>query len=134
MLWGLFSGKAQTLLSIAIDDDMSGQKMGGTSEREFIEKLHKVQEKLSKRVKDVRKDFEKVERIKIDALKKAEDMRRSAEKEVNKIEKNVANSKDLAPESKQRLQSQIALLRNEIEDKYSTSRRQIADSIVPIVA
>ena len=41
MLWGLFSDKAQTLLSIAIDDDMSGQKMGGTSEREFIEKLHK---------------------------------------------------------------------------------------------
>jgi len=106
--------------------------MGSTSEREFSEKLRKVQEKVDNRVKDVRKDFDKIEKIKVDALKKAEDMRRSAEKDVNDIEKNIAKSKDLAPESKQRLQSQIAIVRNEIEDKYAASRRQIAESIVPV--
>lgn len=108
------------------------KKMGSTSEREFSEKLRKVQEKVDNRVKDVRKDFDKIEKIKVDALKKAEDMRRSAEKDVNDIEKNIAKSKDLAPESKQRLQSQIAIVRNEIEDKYAASRRQIAESIVPV--
>ncbi|MDH5449012.1 MAG: hypothetical protein OEY24_05180 [Candidatus Bathyarchaeota archaeon] len=108
--------------------------MGGTSEREYSEKLQKVIERLNKRVKDVQKDFDKIEKIKVDALKKVEDMRRYAEKEVNKIEKNIAKSKDLAPESKQRLESQIVVARNETEGKYSTSRRQIAESIIPVAA
>ena len=108
--------------------------MGGMSEREYSEKLHKVQEKLNKRVKDVQKDFDKNEKIKVNAMKKAEDMRRAADKEINKIETDVGKSNDLAPESKQRLQSQIAVLRNEIEDKYAKTRRQIAESIVPVAA
>jgi uncharacterized membrane-anchored protein YhcB (DUF1043 family) len=108
--------------------------MGSTSEREYSEKLSKIQEKLNKRVRDIQKDFDKIEKMKVDALKKAEDMRRSVEKDVNKIEKNIAKSKDLAPESKQRLQSQIAITRNEIENKYVRSRTQIAESIIPVAA
>lgn len=108
--------------------------MGSTSEREYSEKMRKIQEKLDRRVKDIRKEFDRIEKIKVDALKRSEDMRRSAEKDVNKIEKNIAKSKDLAPESKQRLQSQIAITRNDIENKYTKSRTQIAESIIPVAA
>jgi len=61
-------------------------------------------------------------------------MRRSADKEANKIEEKIVKSKDLAPESKQRLNLELTNVRNEIEDNYATLRRQIAESIVPVVA
>jgi len=108
--------------------------MGGTSEREYNEKLDEIRKKLSKRAKDVRDDAIKIEKIKIDALAKIEDMRRSADKEANKVEENIVKSKDLAPESKQRLSLELTNVRNEIEDNYAKLRRQIAESIVPVVA
>ncbi len=108
--------------------------MGGLSEREYREKLIKIQENLSKRAKEVQKYLSKIEKIKADALRKTEDMRRSADKQINKIEKNIEKSKDLAPESKQRLHSEIAMLRNETEDDYGELRRQIAESIVSVAA
>ncbi|NIO36845.1 hypothetical protein GTO27_03980 [Candidatus Bathyarchaeota archaeon] len=108
--------------------------MGGPSEREYREKLIKIQENLSKRAKEVQKYLSKIEKIKADALRKTEDMRRSADKQINKIEKNIEKSKDLAPESKQRLHSEIAMLRNETEDDYGELRRQIAESIVSVAA
>ena len=108
--------------------------MGGTSEREYNEKLDEIRKKLSKRAKDVRDDAVKIEKVKIDALAKIEDMRRSADKEANKVEENIVKSKDLAPESKQRLSLELTNVRNEIEDNYAKLRRQIAESIVPVVA
>jgi DNA repair exonuclease SbcCD ATPase subunit len=108
--------------------------MGSTSEREYNEKLDDIRKKLSKRAKSVRDDTIKIEKVKVDALEKIEDMRRAADKEANKIEENIAKSKDLAPESKQRLSSELAIIRNEIEDNYAKLRRQIAESIVPVVA
>jgi seryl-tRNA synthetase len=107
--------------------------MGGTSEREYNEKLDEIRKKLSKRAKDVRDDVIKIEKVKVDALAKIEDMRRSADKEANKIDENIVKSKDLAPESKQRLNSELAIVRNEIEDNYAKLKRQIAESIVPVV-
>jgi len=108
--------------------------MGGTSEREYRERLHKIQEKLHKQIEDIQKDVRKIEKIKVEALKKAEDLRRSADKEINKIEENIIKSKDLAPESKERLRSEVAMLKNESEGNYVQVRRQIAESIVPVVA
>jgi cob(I)alamin adenosyltransferase len=108
--------------------------MGSTSEREYKEKLHKIQEKLHKRIEDDQKNAKKIEQIKVESLKKAEDLRRSADKEINKIEGNIIKSKDLAPESKERLRSEIVMLKNEIEGNYVQIRRQIAESIVPAVA
>ncbi len=107
--------------------------MGGTSEREYNEKLNEIRKKLSKRAKDVRDDAIKIEKVKVDALAKIEDMRRSADKEANKIEEKIAKSKDLAPESKQRLSLELTTVRNEIEDNYAKLRRQIAESIVPVI-
>ena len=108
------------------------EEMGSTSEREYKEKLNKIQEKVNQKVRDIRNDVRKMEKIKVDSLKKAEDMRRSAEKEINKIEGNVMKSKDLAPESKQRLHSEVAILRSEVESIYVKLRGQVAESIVPV--
>jgi biopolymer transport protein ExbB/TolQ len=108
--------------------------MGGTSEREFMEKLRKMHERFSKRTKDIRKEVAKIERIKVDALQKIEEMRRSADHEMSKIERKVQKSKDLAPESKQRLNSEMTVLKHEIEDDYAQLRTQIAETIAPILA
>lgn len=108
--------------------------MGSTSEREYKKKMNKIQEKLNKRAKDVRNNVSKIEKIKLDALKKAEEMRRSIDKEMDKIERDIVKSKDLAPESKQRLHLEIVLLKNKAEDNYAKLRRKIAETIVPIVA
>ncbi len=108
--------------------------MGGTSEREYTEKLKNIRDRIGKRAKEIRDDSTKIEKIKMDALDKIEDMRRSADKETNKIEENILKSKDLAPESKQRLNSELTIVRNEIENNYARLRRQVAESIVPVVA
>jgi hypothetical protein len=108
--------------------------LGGTSEREYLEKLRKMQERLIKRTQDVRKEVAKIERIKVDALRKVEEMCRSADHEMSKIEGKVQKSKDLAPESKQRLNSVMTGLKDEIEDGYAELRRQIAESIAPLIA
>ena len=110
------------------------RKMGSMSEREYREKLNKIQQKLFKRTKDVRNDVSKIEKIKVDALKKTEDIRRSIDKEINKIEGKIAKSKDLAPESKQRLSSEIAMVRNGIENEIVELRGRIAESVIPVVA
>jgi gas vesicle protein len=105
--------------------------MGGHSEREYREKLNKITEKLTKREKDVRKDFAKIEKMKVDALKKSEEMRRSVQHDLDKIEKNIANSKDLAPESKKRLRSEILVLRNAIRQEYTELKTQISKTLIP---
>jgi len=108
--------------------------MGGTSEREYIKKLNKIQEKSNKRAKDVRNNINKIEKIKLDALKKTENMRQSIEKEIDKVERDIVKSKDLAQESQQRLHSEIALLKDEIKDNYAELKGKIADTIIPVVA
>jgi hypothetical protein len=52
--------------------------MGGTSEREFVERICKVREKSGKTADDVRNDFAKMEKLKAESLKKTEEMRRTS--------------------------------------------------------
>jgi NAD+--asparagine ADP-ribosyltransferase len=106
-------------------------ELGGTSEREYSEKVKKIKEKIMKTEKDVKNDFAKIEKIKLDALKKTEDMRRSAESDLEKIEKDILKSQDLASESKQRLSSEIALLKSEIENRYTEMKTRISKAIEP---
>lgn len=108
--------------------------MGSTSEREYQDKLNKIREKANRRAKEIRDEVSRIEKIKADALKKAEDMRRFADHEVNKTTEDITKSKDLAPESKQRLSSEIAMLKNEMENNYANLRRQIAEAMVPVTA
>ena len=89
--------------------------MGGTSECEYREKSTKMSGKLSKREKDVREAFAKIEKMKVEASKKSEEMRRSVEHDLDKTERDITKSKDLATESKKRLRSEIVVLKRAIK-------------------
>ena len=107
------------------------EQMGGTSEREFMEKLIKIREKTIKTAKDIKNDFAKMEKIKAESLKKTEEMRRSAEHDVEKMEQKMAKTRDLAPESRTRLSTEIAATKNEIQQKYTELKNRISAAIVP---
>ncbi|MGB9777823.1 MAG: hypothetical protein ACPLW8_00305 [Candidatus Bathyarchaeales archaeon] len=106
--------------------------MGGTSEREYAEKLGKIKQKLNQKVGDVRKQFEKIEKAKVDLLKKTKEMKHDAEKEVTKIENDIVKSKDLAPESKRRLRLEIDALKSEIRERYAEVEARIAEALAPL--
>ena len=105
--------------------------MGDPSERECREKLNKIREKLIKRSRRIRKDFAKIEKMKVESLKKSEELRRSVARDVSKIEEKIIKSKDLAPESKERLRSQIVTLRNAIREEYTELKTQISETLIP---
>ncbi len=105
--------------------------MAGPSEREYKERLNNVREKITKRARNIRKDFTKIEKMKVEALKKAEDARRSAAHDLDKIEGRIAKSKDLAPESRERLRSEIVTLRGAIGEEYTELKAQISKALVP---
>ena len=105
--------------------------MGGTSEREFREKLNKILENANKGAKDVREKFANIQKIKVEALKKTEEMKRSAENDIDKIMINITKSQDLAVESKGRLQKEISDLRVKIEHTYADLKKRISDTMVP---
>jgi len=69
--------------------------------------------------------------MKVEALKKSEEARRSAEKDVDKMEGKITKSKDLAPESKKRLRSEILVLRKEIKQEYIELKTQISQTLIP---
>jgi len=104
--------------------------MGVSHEHEHRKKLYKIREDLNKRVKDVRDHFAKVEKIKVEALKRTEEMRRSAERELAKLEEDIAKS-DLVAETKRTLASDIATLKKEIEDRAAELRQRISGIVVP---
>ena len=105
--------------------------MGGFSEREYKEKLIKLREKLYDKIKDVKKEFSKIEKIKVNALKKNDDVKRSFEHDVDKISKEIVKSKDLAPESKERLRGEIEALKKEIEERYKELKASISETLIP---
>lgn len=69
--------------------------------------------------------------MKVEALKKTEEVRRSTERDLDKIEGNITKSKDLAPESKKRPCSEIVILRNEIKEDYTELRMRISETLIP---
>jgi excinuclease UvrABC helicase subunit UvrB len=106
--------------------------LGGPSEREYSEKLGRIKQKLNQKVGDVRKQFQKIEKAKVDLLKKTKEMKHEAEHEVVKIENDIVKSKDLAPESKRRLRLEIDALKSEIRERYAELETQIAEAIAPL--
>ncbi len=105
--------------------------MGGPSEREFIEKIVKIKEKASKTANKVRDDFAKMEKLKAESLKNVEEMRRSAEADLEKLESETAKSKDIVPESRERINGEMSKAKDQIQEKYRELRNRISDSIMP---
>jgi len=101
-----------------------------SSEYEHRKKLNKIREDVNKRVKDVRDHFAKIERVKTEALKKIEEMRRSAEQDTRKLEEDIMKS-DLTSDTKKTLASDIATLRKEIEDRGTELRTRISGTVIP---
>lgn len=108
--------------------------MGSTSEREYANKLGKIRERTMKQERKIRDYFEKIERLKVESLKENEEMRSSAFNNIDKIEKDIMKSKDLAPESKNRLNSKISILRREVESKNIKLKEKISKTIIPVYA
>lgn len=105
--------------------------MGGTSEREYMEKLTKTRENMSKKARDVKNEFAKLEKTKVNLLKKTEETRHNIEHDIDKINDKIAKSKDLVPESKRRLSTEILTLKREIEETYFDLKTRIAEAMVP---
>lgn len=105
--------------------------MGGTSEREYMEKLAKMRERMSKNSRDVRTEFAKLEKTKVNLLKKTEENRHNIEREVDKLDEKISKSRDLVPESKRRLSTETIALKREIEDTYFDLKTRIAEAMVP---
>ena len=101
------------------------------TEREFLERLEKIKEKSIKTAKDIKNDFTRIEEIKADALKKTEEMRRTGEKVVESLEQELIKAKDLAPESRQRIETQVKNVKADISEKYSELKARISKAITP---
>lgn len=104
--------------------------MSQVSEYEHRKKLNKIREDTNKRVKDVRDHFAKIEKVKTEALKKTEEIRRSAQKDITRLEEDIAKS-GLTDDVKKTLASDIALLRKEIEDRATELRSRLTAIVIP---
>jgi cell division protein ZapA (FtsZ GTPase activity inhibitor) len=105
--------------------------VGESSEHEHRKKLNKIREDVNKRVKDIREQFAKIEKVKVEALKKTEEMRRFSEHEIAKLEENIAKS-DLTEEVKKKLNAEIALLKSETENRATELRTRISGTMIPL--
>jgi hypothetical protein len=99
--------------------------MSESFEFEFQKKLTKMREELGKREVDIRGQLASIEKIKVEALKKAEELKYSAKHDLEKIEQDVMKAKDLNMQVKARLTSETATLKEDLEKKYAELRNTI---------
>lgn len=92
---------------------------------ELQKKLTKTREELSKREVEVRRQVANIEKTKVEALKKLEELKYSAQHDMEKVEHDIAKAKELNAETKTRITSEIIALTNEIEKKYAELRSTI---------
>ena len=59
------------------------------------------------------------------------EMRRSAEDNLEKLEHEAAKSKDIAAESRERINDAVREARDQVQDKYRDLKKRITDSIMP---
>jgi RNA-binding protein YhbY len=105
--------------------------MGGTSEREFMQKIEKMRGKMGKNSTKIKKEFTKLEMIKVNLLKKTEEDRHNGEREIDKMQHKIKSSKDLAPESKRRLNTETSSLKVEIRETHFDLKTRIAETVIP---
>jgi phenylalanyl-tRNA synthetase alpha subunit len=105
--------------------------MGGFSEQEYGEKVRKVKEKAIKYTKEVRDKYDKIQKLKVEALDKVEEMGRTLNREILDMEEEMIRAKELAPESRNRLSSEIARMKSETQQIYDQLKASISKAIVP---
>ena len=101
--------------------------LGESVEFEFQRKMTKIREQLSKREVDIRRKVADIQKIKVEALKKTEEMKYSAQHDLEKISEDVMKTKDLGAEVKTKLTLEITDLKNEIERRYAGLKNVVAD-------
>jgi hypothetical protein len=105
--------------------------MGGTSEREFRQKMNKMREKVNKKSQGTKKEFINLEKTKVNLLKRTEEDRHKIVRELDKMERKIYGSKDLAPESKRRLYAETNSLKLEIQNVYVDLKTRISETLIP---
>jgi hypothetical protein len=105
--------------------------MGGTSEREFRQKITKMREEMSKKSQGTKKEFINLEKTKVNLLKKTEEDRQKIVRDLDKMERKIYSSKDLAPESKRRLYAETNSLKLEIQNVYVDLKTRISETLIP---
>ncbi len=105
--------------------------MGGSSEQEYGEKIRRIKEKAIKYTKDVNDKYDRIQKLKVEALDKIEEMGHTLNREILDLEEETVKTKELAPESRNRLNSEIAKVRDETQRTYERLRTNIAKAIVP---
>ena len=101
----------------------------GDSEHEFLENISKVSVKSCQVVSEVKNNFAKMEKLNAESLKRLEEMLQSSEKDLGKLEQKITKSKDLVPESKTRLETEIKTARAQIAAKYTELKSKIASIV-----
>ncbi len=73
----------------------------------------------------------KIQKVKAESLVKTEEMMRDADHDLEKIERDIVKSKDLAPESRPRLNAELAAAKEEITQRYNDLKKRVSSTIVP---
>jgi hypothetical protein len=102
------------------------------SEREYNDKIGKVKENIGKKTNDVAGHFDNMHKQKSEAIKKTEDMLKDSKNALVKMEKKINVDKDLAPESRERLDKEIAVTREELQAKYEAINQCLSDVDIPV--
>lgn len=105
--------------------------MAESFEFEFQKKLTRIREELSKREVDVRSYLASIEKVRVEALKKTEEMKYSAQHDLEKLDSDIMKAKDLNAQAKARIASEIAMLKGEVEKKYAELRNTTLGKTAP---
>lgn len=97
------------------------------SERECSEKIAKIKMKSSQKISEALDQFGKAQKMKAEAQKKNEEMMTNAASDLEKLERDMAKSRGLSPESQKRINEEIAATRDQIKQKYDELRSRISD-------
>jgi hypothetical protein len=99
--------------------------MAESLEFELQKRLTKIRQELSKREVEVRGLLTKMESLRVEALKKTEEMKYSAQHDMEKIDQDIMRTKDLNTQAKSRLATDISTLKSEIENKHEQLRSTV---------
>lgn len=99
--------------------------MAESYEFEFRKKLTKIREELGKRELDVRGSLANIEKIKVEALKKTEEMKYSAQHEMEKIEQDIMKTADLNGQMRTKLVTEINALKDDVGKTYTELRNVV---------